>query len=103
MDCHCAQVDSRWPLAGDESRIEEKENKGKKGGIIIPDTAKEKSMESVVVAVGTGKTGDDGKKVPIEVKKGDRVLVNKYGGTEFKLDGTEYKILKSDDILAVID
>jgi chaperonin GroES len=55
------------------------------------------------VAVGTGKTGDDGKKVPIEVKKGDRVLVNKYGGTEIKLDGKEYKILNSDDILAVIE
>jgi chaperonin GroES len=83
--------------------VEEKENKGKKGGIIIPDTAKEKPMESLVVAVGTGKTGDDGKKVPIEVKKGDRVLVNKYGGTEIKLDGKDYKILNSDDILAVIE
>jgi len=83
--------------------VEERENKAKKGGIIIPDTAKEKPMESVVVAVGTGKTGDDGKKVPIEVKKGDRVLVNKYGGTEIKLDGKEYKILNSDDVLAVIE
>ena len=83
--------------------VKEKENKGQKGGIIIPDTAKEKPMESVVVAVGTGKTGDDGKKVPIEVKKGDRVLVNKYGGTEIKLDGKEYKILNSDDVLAVIE
>jgi chaperonin GroES len=83
--------------------VEEKENKGKKGGIIIPDTAKEKPMESMVVALGTGKTGDDGKKVPFEIKKGDRVLVNKYGGTEIKLDGKEYKILNTDDILAVID
>src|SRR5882762_4707352 len=83
--------------------VEERENKAKKGGIIIPDTAKEKPMESVVVAVGTGKTGDDGKKVPIEVKKGERVLVNKYGGTEIKLDGKEYKILNSDDVLAVIE
>ena len=83
--------------------IVEKENKGKKGGIIIPDTAKEKPMESVVVALGTGKTGDDGKKVPFEVKKGDRVLVNKYGGTEIKLEGKEYKILNSDDVLAVIE
>ena len=83
--------------------VEEKEKKGRKGGIIIPDTAKEKPMESVVVAVGTGKTGDDGKKVPFEVKKGDRVLVSKYGGTEIKLDGKEYKILNSDDVLAVID
>ena len=83
--------------------VEEKENKGKKGGIIIPDTAKEKPMESVVVALGTGKTDDNGKKLPFEVKKGDRVLVNKYGGTETKLDGKEYKILNSDDVLAVIE
>jgi chaperonin GroES len=83
--------------------IEEKEEKSKKGGIIIPDTAKEKPMESMVVAVGTGKTDDDGKKVPFEVKKGDRVLVNKYGGTEIKLDGKDYKIFNGDDILAVIE
>ncbi|HXJ59099.1 MAG TPA: co-chaperone GroES [Verrucomicrobiae bacterium] len=83
--------------------VEEKENKGKKGEIIIPDTAKEKPMESVVVALGTGKTDDNGKKVPFEVRKGDRVLVNKYGGTEIKLDGKEYKILNSDDVLAVIE
>ena len=73
------------------------------GGIIIPDTAKEKPMESLIVALGTGKTDDNGKKVPFEVKKGDRVLVSKYGGTEIKLDGKEYKILSSDDILAVIE
>ena len=83
--------------------VEEKENKGKKGGIIIPDTAKEKPMESVVVALGTGKTDDNGKKVPFEVKKGERVLVSKYGGMEIKLEGKEHKILSSDDILAVID
>ena len=83
--------------------VEEKENKGKKAGIIIPDTAKEKPMESVVVALGTGKTDDNGRKVPFEVKKGDRVLVSKYGGTEIKLDGKEYKILNGDDILAVIE
>ena len=83
--------------------VEETETKGKKGRIIIPDTAKEKPMESRVVALGTGKTGDDGKKVPFEVRKGDRVLVSKYGGTEIKLDGKEYKILNSDDILAVIE
>jgi chaperonin GroES len=81
--------------------VEEKEVK--KGGIIIPDTAKEKPMESMVVALGTGKTDDNGKKVPFEVKKGDRVLVSKYGGTEIKLDGREYKILNSDDVLAVLD
>ncbi len=83
--------------------IVEKENKGKKSGIIIPDIAKEKPMESRVVALGTGKTGDDGKKVPFDVKKGDRVLASKYGGTEIKLDGKEYKILNGDDILAVIE
>jgi len=81
--------------------VEEKETK--KGGIIIPDTAKEKPTEGVVVALGTGKTDDNGKKVPFEVKKGDRVLVSKYGGTEVKLEGKEYKLLNSDDILAIID
>ena len=81
--------------------IEEKEEK--KGGIIIPDSAKEKPQESKVVALGTGKTDDDGKKVPFEVKKGDKVLVSKYGGTEIKLDGKDYKILNSDDILAIIN
>ena len=83
--------------------VEEKENKGKKGGIIIPDTAKEKPMESLVVAVGTGKTDDKGRKVPFEVKKGDHVLVSRYGGTEIKFAGKEYKILNGDDILAVIE
>jgi chaperonin GroES len=82
--------------------VEEKAN-GKKGGIIIPDTAKEKPMESLVVAVGTGKTDDDGKKIVMEVKKGDRVLVSKYGGTEIKLDGKEYRIFNGDDVLAIID
>ncbi len=83
--------------------VEEKEEKGKKGRIIIPDTAKEKPMESMVVAVGTGKTGDDGKKIPFEVKKGDRVLVSKYGGTEIKLDGKEYRIFNGDEVLAVVE
>jgi len=83
--------------------VEEKENKAKKGAIIIPDTAKEKPTEGLVVAVGTGKTDDNGRKVPFEVKKGDRVLVSKYGGTEIKLDGKEFKILNGDDILAVIE
>src|SRR5688572_2888809 len=81
--------------------VEEKETK--KGGIIIPDTAKEKPMESIVVALGTGKTDDSGKKIPFEIKKGDRILANKYGGTEIKLNGKEYKILSADDILAVIE
>jgi len=81
--------------------VEEKETK--KGGIIIPDSAKEKPMESVIVALGTGKLDENGKKVPFDVKKGDRVLVSKYGGTEIKLDGKEYKILNADDILAVLE
>ena len=81
--------------------VEEKEVK--KGGIIIPDTAKEKPMESLVIALGTGKTDDKGQKIPFEVKKGDRVLVAKYGGTEIKLDGKEYRILTSHDVLAVIE
>ena|SRR5437762_1111370 len=83
--------------------IEEKPENSKKGGIVIPDSAKEKPIESLVVAVGTGKTGEDGKKVVLEVKKGDRVLVSKYGGTEIKLDGKEYRIFNGDDILAIID
>jgi chaperonin GroES len=83
--------------------IQAKETSGKKGGIIIPDSAKEKPMESVVVALGTCKVDDNGKTVPFEVKKGDRVLVNKFGGTEIKLDGKEYKILNSDDVLAIIE
>ena len=81
--------------------VEEKETR--KGGIIIPDTAKEKPMESLVIALGTGKTDDKGQKIPFEVKKGDRVLVAKYGGTEIKLDGKDYRILTSDDVLAVIE
>ena len=81
--------------------VEEKEVK--KGGIIIPDSAKEKPTESIDVALGTGKTDDNGKKVPFEVKKGDRILCSKYGGTEIKIDGKEYKILSSDDILAVLE
>lgn len=89
---------------GDRVLIEAVEEKEvKKGGIIIPDSAKEKPTESIIVALGTGKTDEDGNKVPFEVKKGDRVLVSKYGGTEVKLDGKEYKILNSDDILAVIE
>jgi chaperonin GroES len=80
--------------------VEEKETK--KGGIIIPDTAKEKPQEGIVRALGTGKTDDNGKKVPFEVKVGDRVLVSKYGGTEVKVNDKEYKLLSSDDILAII-
>ena len=81
--------------------VEEKEVK--KGGIIIPDTAKEKPTEGLVVALGTGKTDDNGKKVPFEVKKGDRVLISKYGGTEIKLDGKDYRIFNGDEVLAAIE
>jgi len=81
--------------------VEEKEVK--KGGIIIPDTAKEKPMESRVVALGTGKTDDNGKKVPFEMKMGDRLLVTKYGGTEIKLEGKEYRIVSAEDVLAVLE
>jgi len=81
--------------------VEEKEVK--KGGIIIPDTAKEKPTEGIVRALGTGKTDDNGKKVPFEVAVGDRVLISKYGGTEIKLDGKEYKLLNADDILAIVN
>ena len=89
---------------GDRIIVEPVEDKEvKKGGIIIPDSAKEKPTESIVVALGTGKTDDNGKKVPFEVKKGDRVLTSKYGGTEIKIDGKEYKILNSEDILAVLE
>lgn len=75
----------------------------KKGGIIIPDTAKEKPQEGKVIEVGTGKRDDDGKIIPFNVKKGDRVLMPKYGGTEVKIDDKEYQILREDDILAVLD
>jgi chaperonin GroES len=88
---------------GDRFLVEAIEAKEQKGGIIIPDTAKETPMESLVVAVGTGKTDDNGKKISLEVKEGDRVLVSKYGGTEIKLDGKDYRIFNGDDILAVID
>ena len=80
--------------------VEEKETK--KGGIIIPDSAKEKPTEGLVKALGTGKTDDDGKKIAFEVKLGDRVLVSKYGGSDIKIDGKEYKIFSSDDLIAVV-
>ncbi|QSR87573.1 co-chaperone GroES [Candidatus Methylacidiphilum infernorum] len=81
--------------------IEEQEVR--KGGIIIPDTAKEKPQEATVIAVGPGKLDENGKRIPIEVKKGDKVLISKYGGTEVKIDGESFQILREDDILAVIE
>jgi chaperonin GroES len=89
---------------GDRILVEPAEEKEtKKGGIIIPDTAKEKPQEGIVRVLGTGKTDENGKKIAFELKVGDRVLISKYGGTEIKLDGKEYKILNTDDILAVIE
>ena len=81
-------------------RIEEKEQK--RGGIIIPDTAKEKPMEGKIVAVGAGKIDDNGKRVPVEVKPGDRILFGKYAGTEIKIDDEEHVILREDEILGII-
>jgi chaperonin GroES len=73
-----------------------------KGGIIIPDSAKEKPAEGKVIAVGNGKLGDDGKRVPLEVKKGDRILFGKYSGTEVKIEGEDYLIMREDDVLGII-
>ena len=74
-----------------------------KGGIIIPDTAKEKPAEGKVTAVCNGKVGDDGKRIALEVKKGDRILFGKYSGTEVKISGKEYLIMREDDVLGIID
>ena len=74
-----------------------------KGGIIIPDSAKEKPQEGKVVAAGPGKVDENGKRVPLEVKKGDRILMGKYSGTEVKIDGDEHIILREEDVLAVIE
>ena len=79
------------------------EGEQKVGAIIIPDTAKEKPQQGRVIAAGNGKTKDDGKRVPLDVKAGDRILFGKYSGQEIKLDGEEYLIMREDDVLAVID
>jgi chaperonin GroES len=81
-------------------RIEQEEQV--RGGIIIPDSAKEKPQEAEVVAVGPGKLNDEGKRSPMDVKEGDRVLTGKYSGSEIKVDGNEYVILREDEILAVV-
>ena len=73
------------------------------GGIIIPDTAKEKPAEGKVVAVGNGKMGDDGKRMAMEIKTGDRILFGKYSGTEVNIDGVEHLIMREEDILAIIE
>ncbi len=82
-------------------RVEEEEKT--KGGIIIPDTAKEKPGEGKVFSVGNGKMGDDGKRIPLEIKKGDRILFGKYSGSDVKIEGTEYLIMREDDVLCVIE
>jgi chaperonin GroES len=82
-------------------RLEEEEKT--KGGIIIPDSAKEKPIEGKVIAVGDGRINKEGKKIPMEIKKGDRILFAKYGGTEIKMDGEEYLMMKEDDVLAIIE
>ncbi len=74
-----------------------------KGGIIIPDTAKEKPAEGKVIAVGNGKVGEDGKRVALEIKAGDRILFGKYSGTEVKIEGEEFLIMREDDVLGVIN
>jgi len=82
-------------------RLEEKEEV--LGGIIIPDTAKEKPQEAEVIEVGPGKRAEDGSRIPLEVKKGQKVLISKYGGTDVKLNNVEHVILREDDILAIVD
>ena len=82
-------------------RVDEEEKTA--GGIIIPDTAKERPQEGKVVAVGNGKTDDDGKSIPLEVKKGDKVLFSKYSGTEVTIEGAEHLIIREDDVLGILD
>jgi chaperonin GroES len=82
-------------------RIEQQEQK--RGGIVIPDTAKEKPMEALVEAVGEGKFDDNGKRIPLDVKKGDHILIGKYAGTEIKIEDDEYLILREDEVLAIVE
>jgi chaperonin GroES len=82
-------------------RVEEEQKT--RGGIIIPDTAKEKPQEGKIVAAGPGKMGDDGQRVPLDVKVGDRILFSKYSGSDIKIDGVEHLFMKEDDILGVLD
>ena len=83
--------------------IREEEEQKTVGGIIIPDTAKEKPQRGKVVSAGPGKVGEDGKRTPLEVKSGDRILFSKYAGTEIKIDGVEHVFMKEDDILSIIE
>ena len=81
----------------------EEEKEVKKGGIIIPDTAKEKPQEGKVIAAGNGKVGDNGKKIPLDVKAGDKILFGKYSGSEVKIDDKEYLIMREEDVLAILE
>lgn len=88
----------------DRILVQRVEEEGKtKGGIIIPDSAKEKPAEGIIIAVGNGRVGDDGKKIPLEVKKGNLILFGKYGGTDVKIDGEEYLIMREEDVLGIIE
>jgi len=96
--------DIKFKPMGDRVLVEPlEEQETKKGGIIIPDTAKEKPQEGKVVALGSGKRDEAGKLIPFEVKKGDRVLYSKYGGTEVSVNGNKYLIMREDDILGVVE
>ena len=83
--------------------IREEEEQKSAGGLIIPDTAKEKPQRGKIVAAGPGKMGEDGKRIPLEVKAGDRVFFAKYAGTDIKLDGVEHVFMKEDDILSILE
>jgi chaperonin GroES len=83
--------------------IREEEEQKTIGGIIIPDTAKEKPQRGRVIAAGPGKMGEDGKRVPLEIKTGDRILFSKYAGTEIKIDGVEHVLMREDDILSIVE
>jgi chaperonin GroES len=83
--------------------IREEEEQKSAGGIIIPDTAKEKPQRGKVIAVGPGKMGEDGKRITLDVKQGDKILFAKYAGTEIKLDGVEHVFMKEDDILSIVE
>lgn len=74
-----------------------------RGGIIIPDTAKEKPMEGKVISVGAGKMDENGKRIPLDVKEGDRVLIGKYAGTDIKIDGEDYVIIREDEVLGIVE
>ena len=86
----------------DHLLVKRVEEQARRGGIIIPDSAKEKPQEGKVIAVGTGKVSEAGKKTPLDVKAGDRVLFGKYSGSEVKLDGEEYLIMKEEDVLGIL-